>query len=173
MNYRLVVLGLLAEGPRYGYEIKTYLHDSFSSTISVNNNTIYPLLRGFLRDGFVTRERVPMKGGPDRQVYTITQAGREELARIVAKLPETDIVNQDDFMIACTFLPQMDDETRESLLDAREQRVRAALEHIRTVESTGQRGTIHKLENDFGRTSLEAELVFISQLRSLPKHELE
>jgi DNA-binding PadR family transcriptional regulator len=167
MNYRLVVLGLLAEAPRYGYEIKSNLHDRFSSTIGVNNNTIYPLLRSFLHDSLVTKETVPVEGRPDRQVYTITDAGREELASMVARLPETDIADQDDFMIACTFLPQMDDETRKRLLDAREERVRTALRHLDRASSDRQPDSIQRLESDFGRKSLEAELDFIARLRGL------
>jgi hypothetical protein len=70
-------------------------------------------------------------------------------------------------MIACTFLPQMDDETRKRLLDAREERVRTALRHLDRASSDRQPDSIQRLESDFGRKSLEAELDFIARLRGL------
>lgn len=168
MNYKLVVLGLLAKGPQYGYQIKAYIHDSFSSTIAVNNNTIYPLLRGFVKDGFATKERQHVQGAPDRQVYTITDAGRDELARMIAALPETDVANQDDFMIACTFVPQMQPQDQERLFDKREARVRAALKDMGRSSASS---AIQQLQREFGAHSLKAELDFIDKLRRLAREQ--
>ena len=47
----------------------------------MHNNLVYPLLRRFTADGWVTRKTMPGKRGQTRQPYAITPVGRRELIR--------------------------------------------------------------------------------------------
>ncbi len=170
MNYRLVVLDIIRQSPCYGYQIKALLKRDFSSVMDVNNNTIYPLLRGFVRDGLAERTVEPVEGKPDRVVYSITPAGRAELQRMVAELPATSVLQQSNFMIAFRFFRWMTPQERAALLDGREERVHQAIARHRDAEWTNESIVSERLTSllvGFGEKSLQAELDFISEVRPL------
>jgi PadR family transcriptional regulator, regulatory protein PadR len=77
----LLVLHLMRDEPVYGNRIMKGIDELTEGVLSVNPNTIYPLLRGM-------EERGLIEGAwehPDRRTrrfYSITEAGRAELARL-------------------------------------------------------------------------------------------
>ena len=72
---RLVVLGLIADEPRHGYDIIRHLKDRFQGSYSPSPGSIYPLLKSLAKVGFVT---VATEG--KKRLFTITPTGREWLA---------------------------------------------------------------------------------------------
>lgn len=74
-SLRLYLLSLLAEGPKHGYELIQSLSDRFGGTYSPSAGTIYPRLGKLEEEGLVTKESDGRK-----TVYSITEAGRRELA---------------------------------------------------------------------------------------------
>ncbi|MFG6195748.1 PadR family transcriptional regulator [Nonomuraea sp. JJY05] len=78
MSIRHGLLALLSSGPRYGYQLRVEFEASTGATWPLNIGQVYTTLSRLERDGLVT------PGGADEQgraVYTITEAGREELER--------------------------------------------------------------------------------------------
>jgi DNA-binding PadR family transcriptional regulator len=73
-----VILGLLAIGPRSGYEIKATVDRSTRFFWAASYGQIYPELRRLEADGLVEGEDAPT-GGRSRRVYRLTPAGRREL----------------------------------------------------------------------------------------------
>lgn len=73
------VLGLLAQGPAYGYEIARRLRTAGFG--EVNGGTLYPLLRRLEDASYVTSSWRDSDDGPPRKYYEVTGAGREETAR--------------------------------------------------------------------------------------------
>ena len=74
------VLALLAEGPSYGYELRSRFHESVGPQWGeLNIGHLYQVLERLERDGLVTRRTVPQEDRPDRVVYRLTKRGREEL----------------------------------------------------------------------------------------------
>src|SRR3954469_23532225 len=73
---RLYLLKLLGEQPRHGYEVISLLEDRFMGLYAPSAGTVYPRLARLESDGLVQHE--VMEG---RKVYTLTAAGRDELAR--------------------------------------------------------------------------------------------
>jgi PadR family transcriptional regulator PadR len=79
----LYVLHLLDQSPRYGNELMTLIEERTAGGWGTNPGAIYPLLNDLEEQGFVTGEWED----PERRTvrrYTITEAGREELARLKA-----------------------------------------------------------------------------------------
>jgi DNA-binding PadR family transcriptional regulator len=74
-NLRLYLLSLLAEEPRHGYELIQALSDRFGGTYVPSAGTIYPRLAKLEEEGLVTKTADGRK-----TVYSITEAGRAELA---------------------------------------------------------------------------------------------
>lgn len=77
MSVRFGVLGLLAEEPLHGYQIKQRFEEMLGGTWDVNFGSIYQALQRLERDGLVaaTGER----GDRGRQTYQTTAAGRSAL----------------------------------------------------------------------------------------------
>ena len=88
VSIRPLVLGLLAQQPRSGYDIKRYLKSMNWLIGSPSFGSLYPALRTLLQDGLVTVDVVLSKDKPARKIYQITEAGqlalREWLDRPVA-----------------------------------------------------------------------------------------
>ncbi|WP_228980571.1 PadR family transcriptional regulator [Streptomyces sp. DH12] len=72
---RLYLLRLLDEAPRHGYEVIRLLEERFQGLYAPSAGTVYPRLAKLEAEGLV---RHASEGG--RKVYSITGAGRAELA---------------------------------------------------------------------------------------------
>ncbi|GGU53808.1 PadR family transcriptional regulator [Streptomyces lavendofoliae] len=72
---RLYLLKLLDEAPRHGYEVIRLLEERFHGLYAPSAGTVYPRLAKLEAEGLVTHAS---EGG--RKVYSITDAGRAELA---------------------------------------------------------------------------------------------
>ena len=81
---RLVLLSVLEDGPKHGYEIIVALEERFMGMYRPSSGTVYPRLAALEEEGLISGEEV---GG--RRVYRLTEAGREELTRRRAELDET------------------------------------------------------------------------------------
>jgi DNA-binding PadR family transcriptional regulator len=79
VSLRYFVLGLLAQQPMSGYDIRRFLKNLSWLIGSPGGGSIYPILRGLLQDELVTVEVFPGIDRPPRKVYTITEAGRDTL----------------------------------------------------------------------------------------------
>lgn len=78
---RYAVLGMLSIGPMSGYDIKKRVEQSVGNFWSESYGQIYPILKGLVGEGLVTKTVERQSGKPDRHVYALTQGGREELRR--------------------------------------------------------------------------------------------
>jgi DNA-binding PadR family transcriptional regulator len=78
----LVVLGLLNEKPRYGYEIKTIIDHVMSHIIDVSSGSLYYTLKKLKEQELVEESAIEKVGRrPERSVYRITDKGKELLER--------------------------------------------------------------------------------------------
>ena len=71
----LAVMGVLYDERHYGYSLIRVLSES--SSISLKEGTIYPILGRLDRDGLVRSEWVESDQGPPRKYYTLTLSGRQ------------------------------------------------------------------------------------------------
>lgn len=69
----LCVLGALAEGEAYGYQLARTLEAAGMGVIK--GGTLYPVLNRLETDGLLTVTWRPSVKGPDRKYYTLTDAG--------------------------------------------------------------------------------------------------
>src|SRR5215469_16189208 len=73
-DLKLVILDLLKEKPRHGYDIIQELEKKFHGFYSPSPGTVYPTLQLLEDEDYITSEQ---KNG--KKVYTITQAGTKYL----------------------------------------------------------------------------------------------
>jgi DNA-binding PadR family transcriptional regulator len=83
---RLYLLKLLDEAPRHGYEVIRLLEERFQGLYAPSAGTVYPRLAKLEAEGLVTHAT---EGG--RKVYSITDAGRAELAARAGELADLEV----------------------------------------------------------------------------------
>lgn len=72
-----IVLAIVSARPAYGYEITASLREQGFADIA--EGTVYALLVRVEQRGLVDVEKVPSEKGPPRKVYSLNDAGREQL----------------------------------------------------------------------------------------------
>ncbi len=75
----LLVLALLEERQRHGYEIAQMIEARSESEITVNSATLYPTLHALEKSGLITGRWLEQPGTRRRRYYRITAAGRRTL----------------------------------------------------------------------------------------------
>lgn len=75
MAIREGILTLLAEEPKYGYQLKRELEMATGDAWTLNVGQVYTTLQRLERDGFVTAEDAES----DQQRYRLTEAGSDEV----------------------------------------------------------------------------------------------
>lgn len=82
MSVRHAVLGLLAQRPRHGYELRA----AFEAVVGgeeywdVKPSQIYTTLTRMEKSGLVAEQAVEQDGGPEKRIYAITKDGYKALA---------------------------------------------------------------------------------------------
>src|SRR5689334_20508758 len=76
MSVRLGLLALFADGPKYGYQVRTEFEARTGGTWPVNVGQVYTTLERLERDGLIAEEGTNPEG---RTVYAMTGPGRAAL----------------------------------------------------------------------------------------------
>jgi DNA-binding PadR family transcriptional regulator len=83
----LTILTLVAEGPRYGYEIQQIIDErGLREWLAIGFSSIYYILNKLERQDLLTSELRFSGPGPARKVYQITDAGRGVLQTAISEL---------------------------------------------------------------------------------------
>src|SRR4029077_12708323 len=91
-----VLLGLLRETPRTGYELARAMRDEVDPAWSAGFSQIYPALARMRRNGWVLLRVLGPRRGPRRNLYRVTAAGRRELQRWLAEPPSPPRGNDEE-----------------------------------------------------------------------------
>ncbi len=81
----LLILSLLKETDRYGYEIIRELESRSDKAFQLKEGTIYPVLHKLENDGYVKSYKAEGERGRARKYYEITRSGEKQLAEEMKK----------------------------------------------------------------------------------------
>ena len=95
---KYVLLGLLHQQPRHGYDLRRVFEELLGGTWPLNIAQVYTALSGLERDGLVVCDVVPADAGPDRKVYSLSEVGEKELRRWLEE-PGTPLVQLRDEVV--------------------------------------------------------------------------
>lgn len=79
MSVAHALLGVLAEGPAHGYDLKRGHDARFPGAKPLAFGQVYAALGKLERDGLVEVVETVSDGGPERTTYALTEAGEEAL----------------------------------------------------------------------------------------------
>jgi PadR family transcriptional regulator AphA len=126
-----VVLGMLRHEPRSGYEIKRVVDRSTRFFWAASYGQIYPELRNLEQVGLVEGRAEP-RGGRKRTIYTLTDAGREELERWLGE--GVEVLEFRDEGLLKLFFATVDPERAEQILAGKQRLHEQKLAALREVE---------------------------------------
>ena len=76
-----LILSLLADGPKYGFQLVYRARQLYEGQIPWSNSKLYPILHKLEHAGMVESYWQTSESGPDRKYYRITPSGKEALSR--------------------------------------------------------------------------------------------
>lgn len=76
----MLVLSLLKDGDKYGYEMIEELAKRSDDTFLLKEGTLYPLLHTLEKEGLVRAYNKTAPSGRERKYYQLTPAGGERLS---------------------------------------------------------------------------------------------
>src|ERR1700756_938514 len=76
----MLILGSLTRGARHGYGIAQHLKKISEDVLEVGESSLYPALQRLLLNGWVTAEWGASENNRRARYYTLTPAGRKQLA---------------------------------------------------------------------------------------------
>jgi DNA-binding PadR family transcriptional regulator len=137
---RLVLLGLLAAEPRYGYELKAVFEQFLGGTWPLNIGQIYATLGKLEKEGLVESQVVPQDLLPNRKVYAVTAAGRKELDRWASQPDGGPVRLRDEFFLKIAVRSLTDG--REAVELIRAQRA-AHLDALAELQAASEASDVH------------------------------
>ncbi len=99
---KYVLLGFLNYTPMTGYELKQFMDESTANFWHAKQSQIYTTLKKLAEDGMLESHIEPQEGRPDRRVYEITEAGRNDLNLWLA-LPVTNLESRKESLLVKLF----------------------------------------------------------------------
>ncbi|WP_062070469.1 PadR family transcriptional regulator [Demequina sediminicola] len=132
----LAILGMLAEQPLHGYQIRKRLSGELGPFRALSYGSLYPCLKRMVASGYIAADDsnstdVTRPGGSKRSriAYQLTDAGTDRLAR---ELASSGASSWDDeaFDVRFSLFGKTDSETRLRILEGRRTRLAERLEDV-------------------------------------------
>ncbi|MFC9880056.1 helix-turn-helix transcriptional regulator [Streptomyces libani] len=139
---RLYLLKLLDEAPRHGYEIIRLLEERFQGLYAPSAGTVYPRLAKLEAEGLVTHTT---EGG--RKVYSLTDAGRTELADRGGELADLELEIRES---VAALASDIREDVSGSARDLRREIREAAQQARKDARGTGKAGRTGDTTTDAG-----------------------
>jgi len=79
MDLRLMIMGLLMQGPTHGYDLKQTLEKKLSPFLEVSSAPLYYTLKTLEQEGLVTKLSAVSGKRPKKYVYNLTAKGWETI----------------------------------------------------------------------------------------------
>ncbi len=107
MSLKYALLGLLAESPKYGYELKRRFEGALGNVWSVSYGQLYPTLRRLSEMGWVTKKTEPGKKAAEKNIYSMTEKGRKKLDEWLLKPVRSTYRVKDEFTLRFLFFSKI------------------------------------------------------------------
>ncbi len=157
-----VLLGLLADGERHGYELKREHDARFPAARPLAFGQVYATLERLRKRGLVDAESGVKAAGPQRTPYTLTDAGRAELDRWLAEVeaPSPFVSNPLSVKVTLALLTADEALAQDYLRRQRDAHLRRMREYTR-LKSDDATSLVEVLAADYALTHLDADLRWI------------
>ncbi|MBO3095083.1 PadR family transcriptional regulator [Cellulomonas dongxiuzhuiae] len=163
------ILGLLAESPMHGYELRKRLNLVLGSFRALSYGSLYPCLKGLADRSWIVGVDAPgdrtVASKRARIVYQLTAEGKEHLQQVLSSSGPASWEDE-NFDVRFAFFAQTDAETRMRILEGRRTRLTERLETVRqSFARTRERMDEYTLElQRHGLEQVEREVRWLDDL---------
>jgi DNA-binding PadR family transcriptional regulator len=166
---QLAVLRLLADEQMHPYEMQQRIRErAIDQVVKVAHGSLYHAVARLAEQGLIEPVETSREGRrPERTVYAITEAGRDEARSRLREFMMRPAQEYPSFGMALAFVSMLPPDEAVSLLDRRMVDLEAKLAaHDTVVESLIKRGhpRIQVIEVEFLNSRLRSELDFVRAL---------
>jgi DNA-binding PadR family transcriptional regulator len=169
---RHVLLALLAEGPRHGYELRARMEDAFGPSLAaINPGQIYTTLQRLERDGLVTGRAVP-GDSRNKRTFELTDVGHKELdAWIDAPVPSSRV--RDEFFMKLVLIGARSASDARRLIDVQRREYVQALRDLDERARSSGNDVVTSLLVEGAQLHVAADLEWLElcATRLLPKED--
>ncbi len=144
------ILGLLNYHPMTGYEIMIVFRDSLCFFWNAQTSQIYRELQTLETKGWVGKVSVPQQGKPDKNIYTITSEGHDELLRWLSD-GGPELSSRSGILMKVFFLGERSPEENIRYFEELRQRCAALLQSLDMAQE--HVGQYRNLIDDHGRAA--------------------
>lgn len=162
------MLAMMLDGPKYGYQLKREAGWIMGQE-ALHNNIVYPMLRRFLEEKWVSKKEVPGERGQTRQQYALTTEGRRYLFERMNAFGETEARSEDAFHLRVGLFPALKPEARESILSLRENYLQHRDQKLQALQGKMDLGKFGGEVVRYMRKQIEVECEWIRHLRRIEK----
>jgi DNA-binding PadR family transcriptional regulator len=166
----LILLANLLSGPEHGYALKKQVA-MITGKREMHNNLVYPLLRRFVQNGWVSKRQVPGQRGQTRELYALTVKGKQELLRRLAQFTEKEAPSEDAFHLRVGLFGVLDAGARAQILSVRDRWLAAREEQLARISASVDPGLWGGEVLRFRRARAQAERGWIARLERKAKRE--
>jgi DNA-binding PadR family transcriptional regulator len=159
------MLSMMLSGAKYGYQLKREAGLVMGQTL--HNNLVYPSLRRFLEEGWVSKKAIPGERGQTRQQYMLSAAGRRHLFERLSEFSEADASSEDAFHLRVGLFPGLKPEVRENVLNRREAWLQSRDKNLAALQANMELGKFGGEIVRHMRKQVEMELEWARRLRRI------
>jgi PadR family transcriptional regulator AphA len=154
-----VVLGLLAERERSGYDLLKRAEGSVAHMWSPAKSHLYAVLPRLVAAGLARRRNVRQTGRPDKQIYRLTPTGRDAVRHwLETSTPKT----WDELLLKVFFARLCSRAALLRQLDAAAERAAGQLEEYESIRPATRHGA---LTLDYGLQEMPVRLAWLERVR--------
>ncbi len=161
----LIMLSTLLAGPKHGYQLKREAGMILGQGV-LHNNLVYPLLRRFMDQGWVTRRESAGERGQTRLRYLITATGKRELVARLSAFNDQDARSSDAFRLRVGLFQLLAPHMRKTILEHREKYLTGRIQHLQVMQQNFSLDRYAKEVVTQFSVETKSELKWIRHLRS-------
>jgi DNA-binding PadR family transcriptional regulator len=140
MYSEILILAMLRQGPRHGYEIKKDIDRALGGMVTLNNKTLYLVLKRFEEMGAVTRQVIVQDGKPNRHRYELTERGIEVLQTYLCDFGPEQAGSDSEFFTRVSFFDFLEVEARKAILRERLSYLQRGLAYLHSLQQIADEG---------------------------------
>ncbi|HEX2618610.1 MAG TPA: PadR family transcriptional regulator [Phototrophicaceae bacterium] len=166
MSHRYLILGLLAEQPMTGYDIKKRVEAALTAATNASYGTLYPTLHKLLKEKAVEVQEVPQVSRPSKKVYHITITGRQEVEQWLKQPPAADQIRR-EFLLKLYLGKDLPPDDLLSLVASRRGEAEALMRSLRMEQKGKVTGNPRQAwVMDYAMSMCKAEIDWLMQLEA-------
>jgi DNA-binding PadR family transcriptional regulator len=162
----LLMLSMMLGGPKYGYQLKREAGWIMGQG-ALHNNLVYPTLRRFLEEGWVSKKSVPGERGQTRQQYVLSAEGRRHLFVQLNEFSQADASSEAAFHLRVGLFAALQPESRENILGRRETWLQSRGQTLTALEANLELGKFGGEVVRHMRKQVEMECEWVRHLRRI------